>query len=65
MARQLGYTSSADLVERYPDFFWSQVQPLIGTAIRHLDQTIEGKQWVAQLYSHIFNIERKAAKTRA
>ena len=64
MARQLGYNSSADLIERYPDFFWSQVQPLIGTAIRYLDQTIEGKQWVAQLYSHIFNIERKAAKTR-
>ena len=63
MARQLGYNSSADLIERYPEFFWSQVQPLIGPAIRYLEQTIEGKQWVAQLYSHVFKIERQAKMT--
>lgn len=58
-AQKLGYTSPIDLVERYPEFFWSQVEPYIGTALRHLEQTVEGKQWVAQLYNHIFQAEHR------
>lgn len=54
LARQLGYETPADVLEKYPEFFWSQVQPLIGPAIRHLDQTVEGKQWIAQMYNHVF-----------
>lgn len=57
LARQLGYQSPMDLVEKYPEFFWSQVQPYIGPALRYLEQTIEGKQWVAQLYNHVFQVE--------
>lgn len=56
-ARQLGYDSPIDVVERYPEFFWSSVQPYIGPALRYLEQTIEGKQWVAQLYNHIFQVQ--------
>ena len=26
--RQLGYASPADLVERFPDFFWNSVSPM-------------------------------------
>jgi hypothetical protein len=59
LARQLGYNSSMDLVEQYPEFFWSQVQPYIGTALRYLEQTIDGKQWVAQLYNHIFQVQHR------
>ena len=59
VARQLGYDSPLDLVERYPEFFWEHVQPYIGTALRHLEQTVEGKQWVAQLYNHIFQVEHR------
>jgi len=57
MARELGYTSPNDLIEQYPSFFWSQVRPYIGPALRHLEATIEGKQWVAQLYNHVFQVE--------
>ena len=60
-ARQLGYDSPIDLVEHYPAFFWSQVQPLIGPALRYLEATMEGKQWVAQLYNHIFQVERRTS----
>jgi hypothetical protein len=60
LARQLGYETPMDLVEQYPEFFWSQVQPYIGTALRYLEQTIEGKQWVAQLYNHLFQVEHRA-----
>jgi hypothetical protein len=61
LARQLGYDSPIDLVEQYPEFFWSQVQPYIGTALRYLELTIEGKQWVAQLYNHIFQAEHRTS----
>ena len=57
LAEKLGYESPMDLVEQYPEFFWSQVQPYIGPALRYLEQTVGGKQWVAQLYSHIFQAQ--------
>jgi hypothetical protein len=54
---KLGYTSPADLAECYPQFYWSKVERYIGDALRCLDMTMEGKQWTATLYSHIFEIE--------
>jgi hypothetical protein len=54
---QLGYKSPADLVERYPQFYWSKVERYIGDALRYLDMTMEGKHWVASLYHHIFAVE--------
>jgi hypothetical protein len=56
---KLGYASPADVAERYPRFFWSKVEPYIGAAIRHLELTMEGRQWVAQLYSNVFSIEHR------
>ena len=61
LTQKLGYETPADLVEQYPEFFWSQVQPYIGTALRYLEQTIEGKQWVAQLYNHIFQVSHRTS----
>jgi hypothetical protein len=52
--QRLGYISPADLAEQYPTFFWSKVEPYVGDAIRHLELTMEGRQWVAQLYSNVF-----------
>jgi hypothetical protein len=54
---RLGYFSPADVAERYPRFFWSKVEPFIGAALLHLELTVEGRQWVAHLYSHVFAIE--------
>lgn len=61
MAAELGYKSAVDLMEKFPDFFWSQVQPLIGPALSHLEHTMEGKQWVAQLYNHIFQVHHRTS----
>ena len=61
LAEKLGYQSPADLVEQYPKFFWAQVQPCIKTALRYLEQTIEGKQWVAQLYNHVYQVEHRTS----
>jgi hypothetical protein len=53
----LGYSNPADLAQRYPAFFWTKVEPYIRDARRHLEQTIEGRQWLAQLYSNVFAME--------
>lgn len=57
MADRCGYTSPADMVDKYPAFFWSRVEPYIGDAMRYLELTIEGKQWIAHLHNHVFAIE--------
>lgn len=61
MAEKLGYDTPMDLMEQFPNFFWSQVNPLIGPALRHLEQTMEGKQWVAQLYNHVFQVSHRSS----
>jgi hypothetical protein len=55
--KRLGYASAADLADKYPQFFWSKVAPYIGDAITYLERTMEGRQWVANLYSHVFAVE--------
>ncbi len=57
VSTKLHYSSAADVAERYPRFFWSKVEPYIRSAIGHLELTMEGRQWVAQLYSNVFAIE--------
>ena len=61
MNRQLGYSSPADLTELYPHFYWNSVSPHIQTAIRYLNVTSSGRQWVANLYSNVFRAERDLA----
>jgi hypothetical protein len=56
--KQLGYASPADLTERYPQFYWKLVSSHIHTAIRYLNVTSSGRQWVANLYSNVFRAER-------
>jgi hypothetical protein len=59
--RQLGYASPADLTELYPQFYWNTVSPHVQTAIRYLNVTSSGRQWVANLYSNVFRAERDLA----
>lgn len=59
--RQLGYGSPADLVHKYPQFYWNSVSPYVQTAIRYLNVTTRGRQWVANLYSNVFRAERDIA----
>jgi hypothetical protein len=58
MNKQLGYDSTADLTDQYPKFYWSSVSPFIQNAIRYLNVTSSGRQWIANLYSNIFSAER-------
>jgi len=58
MNKELGYASPTDLVERYSQFYWNSVSPSVQTAIRYLNVTSSGRQWIATLYSNIFRAER-------
>lgn len=55
---QLGYESPADLIDKYPQFYWSKVSPYIQDAIRYLNVTSMGRQWINGLYSNVFRAER-------
>ena len=55
--RQLGYDSPADIVNRYPQFYWNSVAPHIQTEIGYLNKTEIGRQWIANLYSNVFRAE--------
>jgi hypothetical protein len=59
MNRQLGYDSPADIVNRYPQFYWNCVAPHIQTEIRYLNMTSSGRQWVGSLYGNVFRAERE------
>jgi hypothetical protein len=59
MNRQLGYTSPADLTDQYPQFYWNSISPHIQVAIRYLNVTSSGRQWIANLYSNVFRAERE------
>ena len=57
--RQLGYESPADLVDKYPQFYWGRVSPFIQQAIRYLNVTASGRQWINGLYSNVFRAEHE------
>ena len=57
--RQLGYDSPADIVNRYPQFYWNSVAPYIQTEIRYLNKTAIGRQWIANLYGNVFRAEQE------
>jgi len=58
MNKQLGYTSPADLIDLYPQFYWGNVSKQVDGAIRYLNVTSAGRQWIANLYSNVFRAER-------
>jgi hypothetical protein len=59
MNKQLGYASPADLTDRYPQFYWNNISPHIQEAIRYLNVTSSGRQWIDSLYSNLFRAERE------
>jgi hypothetical protein len=59
VASKLGYQNAADVADAYPSFYWRSVNPFIGAAVGYLLLTQEGKQWVSNLYSHVFVEEHR------
>jgi len=57
MNREFGYTSPADVVTFFPQFYWNSVYSHIQTAIEYLNATPNGRQWIANLHSNVFRAE--------
>jgi hypothetical protein len=57
--KKLGYDTPADVVYKYPQFYWNNVAPQIQMAIRYLNVTSSGRQWIANLYANVFRAERE------
>jgi hypothetical protein len=57
--KQLGYQTPADIVDRYPLFYWNRISPHIQAAIRYLNVTSNGRRWIDGLYSNVFRAERE------
>ena len=57
--KKLGYDTPADVVYKYPQFYWNNVAPQIQMAIRYLNVTSSGRQWIANLYGNVFRAERE------
>jgi len=58
--RQFGYSSPADLIDRYPAFFWNSVSMHIGDGVKLLNLTDSGRQWVANLHHHVLCAENSS-----
>jgi hypothetical protein len=56
---KLGYKNPGDLRNAYPSFYWNVVNRYIQDGLRHLRVTEEGKQWIANLYAHVFAVEHQ------
>jgi len=52
--KQFGYASPADLIDLYPQFYFNSLSAHLHTAIRYLNVTSSGRQWIAGLYSNVF-----------
>jgi hypothetical protein len=61
--RQLGYSCPADLVEKYPQFYWSYVSSHIDEGKKYLGFTDPGRQWIANLNDHLFGAEHSRLLT--
>lgn len=52
-AQRMGFANAGDLHATFPEFFYNQVHPFIGSGIAYLKRTQEGQQWIANLYHHL------------
>jgi len=54
---KLGYKAPNDLRKNYASFYWNSVSPYIQDAFTYLRLSEEGKQWIANVHSHVFDAE--------
>jgi hypothetical protein len=57
MNRQLGYSSPADLIDKFPAFYWNSVSIHLADGLKYLNLTASGRQWIANLHNHVLCAE--------
>jgi hypothetical protein len=55
--KKLRYKNPGDMRRRYAKFYWDVVSPYIQDALYYLRLTQEGRLWIANLHSHVFEVE--------
>lgn len=61
---KIGYNNLDDMRHNYARFYWDVVSPYIQEALDYLRVTQEGKQWIANLHSHVFDVEHRMNATQ-
>ena len=64
MTEEMGYCTPGELRNGYAPFFWEEVHGYIEDAMRLLQITQEGKEWISRLHSHIFECEHYLRKKK-
>ena len=54
---KFGYRTPGDMRAKYPKFYWEMVSPYIQDALHYLRLTEDGKQWIANMQSQVFEAE--------
>ncbi|MEP7137151.1 MAG: metal-dependent phosphohydrolase [Chloroflexota bacterium] len=62
ITEQLGYKSPNDMRKNYASFYWNSVDAYIQDALVYLRLTESGKQWIANMHSHVFDSEHGAVE---
>jgi len=57
-----GYKSPNDMRKNYASFYWERVYPYIQDALVYLRLTEDGKQWIANIHSHVFDSEHETSQ---
>jgi len=52
-----GYASPGQMRRKFGQFYWGVVRPYVKDALEYLRITHEGKQWIANLHAHVFDVE--------
>lgn len=56
---EYGYKNPGQLRQEFAGFYWNVVRPYIPDALKYLQVTQVGKQWLAHLHSHVFAAEHE------
>ena len=56
---KFGYKSPNDMRKNYASFYWDRVDEYVQDALVYLRMTDMGKQWIANMHSHIFDAEHQ------
>jgi len=57
LTEKMGYKSPNDMRKNYASFYWESVNDYIQDALVYLRLTEDGKQWIANMHSHVFDSE--------
>jgi hypothetical protein len=57
--KEFNYKNPGDLRDTYAKFYWGVISPYIQDALHYLHVTQAGKQWIANLHSHVFVAEHQ------